>query len=368
MGCDVLCTAENFGFGPAAALHQLVAHFNACGLTPDYAGSGITLDLHGTRYYREVHDADVRRLAGRRVWHRLVQAKRRVVSVCDIDAAEVACAAGADVVLYDILAWFRRPLPPVYNSVGLLLCPDFFGLRERLDEAGCENARVMPALMPPREVASPSHARRVLINMGGLHTPYTSDVQCAAYAQLAVDAVCAATGEASPTVLISKKIGALLRNCDVRTVTPAEARLWLASTKMAFMTSGLGNIVDAAGQNACVCFLPPMSDTQGLQANALSERGLVPMAIDWHQLTNDPAIDYTAAKSETVPAMVRAVERVIEDADAQARFVERLRTFAARVDQGKVVPILQREFQQRFGSEDGRRTAAAVAAHFRASA
>lgn len=366
MICDLLCTAEAFGFGPAAALDRLVPHLSRRGLRLDYAGAGITLDLHGRNpAYAACHSADVATGAGRDAWKKLLRAKPAVLSVCDIGAAEMACAAGAYVVLYDVLAWFRRPLPAVLKQVNLLLCPRFFGLQANLEAHGVAQAVEVPPLMPSALPASPTHRRPVLLNLGGLRTPFTTLAQCVAYAQAMIDGVRAATGVDAPTVLVSQQVGQRLQRAEVHTVSAQETRVWLASAGLAFMTSGLGNIFDAAAQGARVCFLPPMADSQGLQAIALRERRLVPVAIDWHDVAGTPPIDYWAPKKETVPAMLRSLEVLSGETRAQRRLEAALRHFCRVAADWEPVRSFQAALLREFGSDDGGQAAGIIAERLR---
>ena len=367
MTSDLLCTAENFGFGPAAALERLVPHLRQQGLALEYAGCGITLDLHRNNpAYAATHALDARAPAGGQALRHLLRSRRALLSVCDIQAAEAGCAAGAFVVLYDILAWFRRPVPAVFAQVNLLLCPRFFGLQSHLAAHGITHAQevapLIPAALPPQE----AYRRPVLLNLGGLRTPFTSDDQCAAYAQAVIDAVRLATGVEAPTVLVSQQIGARLQRAEVHTVSAQETRVWLASADLAFMTSGLGNIFDAAGQGARVCFLPPMSDSQGLQAIALRERRLVPLTLDWHDLVPQPPINYTKSKQETVPAMLGALQAVLEQPAAQQRLVALLQRFCALAPGWDPQATLQATFLREFGSDDGSHAARLIAENLRA--
>ncbi len=63
---SLLCTAEAFGFGPSAALHQIHPHLRDLGYNLGYLGCGWTLDMHTARMYQSVVDADVREPQGNR--------------------------------------------------------------------------------------------------------------------------------------------------------------------------------------------------------------------------------------------------------------------------------------------------------------
>lgn len=355
---SLLCTAEAFGFGPSAALHQIIPHLREHGYDLSYMGCGWTLEMHTPSMYQAVHDVDVRTDEGYQRWQQALTETPAMLSVCDLKAAEVGVKRGAATVLYDVLAWFRRPAPAVYKSVRRLICPDFFGVREALRESGLENAQIVPPLMP----APPTDAVKdgsVIVNLGGLQTPYTDVQPCAQYAQRMVDAVREVFGE--PLVLTSQAIGRHLHGCEVRTVGPAQARAYIARAHCSFLTGGIGNIMDAAGLRAPVCFLPPMSQSQGLQLALLRRHLPMVPTIAWHEIAATDPIDYHAGPAEVMSALAMRIAAASTPAgsDRLGACMHAVRDALEHPDAGHA---MHDAFVQRFGRDDGRRAAAAIAA------
>ncbi len=355
---SLLCTAEAFGFGPSAALHQIHPHLRELGYDLSYLGCGWTLEMHTRGMYQSVQDVDVRKPDGRALCRQALANTPALLSVCDLKAAQVGVESGAPTILYEVLAWFRRPAPPVYRRVQRLVCPDFFGVREALQESGVMNAHVVPPLMPVAAADVVKDAG-VVVNLGGLQTPYTDVRSCAQYAQRMVDAVGALLGP--PLVLTSATVGQYLERCEVRTVGPVQARSYIAKARCSFLTGGIGNIMDAAGLQAPVCFLPPMSQSQGLQLALLRQHVPMVPTIAWREIAANAPIDYHAGHTEVMPAIAQRIAAASAPAGTK-RLHACIRQALDALDQPNAGHALHDALLQRFGRDDGRQAAAAIVA------
>ncbi|MEO3755145.1 hypothetical protein [Streptomyces sp. B6B3] len=310
-GPRLLLNAEPFGFGPAAAAAILAEELAPACATVDYVGDGHTLDLQRRPPYRDIHDvtglSEDQRLA------RLTDLAPRydlLVTAMDRTMATLARRAGLRVALYDALTWFWRPdVPAVAREAELYLAQDFFGVRERVaaDPALQRHTVVVPPLIPPRRDRRPG--RHVLVNLGGLHNPLWPPDVAVAYARLLLAAVRAAVpADRRLVVVTSRGIAAALDDPDVGS-HPRDAVLDLMSTAAhACMTSGLGNIYDAAATGVPTLWLPAANASQPEQARLLDRHGYCDARLDWADIGRP--VDYTASDRAVTEALVRVVREV----------------------------------------------------------
>ncbi|KAK5988279.1 hypothetical protein PT974_12423 [Cladobotryum mycophilum] len=161
--------------------------------------------------------------------------------------------------------------------------------------------------------------------------------------------------------LVSQDICAGMKSDLASSTTPAHARVLLAQSRTAFLTSGRTNIYDAADCGGRVVFLPPTNKTQGLQPRLLEdELGCSITRIDWNDLnvTLDK-IDYKSPGEEACfPLIQRHQSALLEDKEARNRFLELiLASFEIAPNNAE---SLQKLFQ-RFGRDDGTLVASAIA-------
>ena len=320
----VLVTAQAFGFGPAAAMAQVFDHLRPRVRYLAFAGAGHTCDIHEALPYDAVHRLP--ELGTGEAFGRLCADHDAALVACDFPATEAAKAAGIPVGIYDPLPWYWPAWPQVVSSADLYMCQDFFGVRERARDAGRGDIVIVPPMLPTRVRAASRRSHHALLNLGGLRNPFLSQEDCVSYARLMLLALfpVAARLYAEVHVATSHSIALDLRRevPAARTLSPQEAQRRLGSSEIAAMTPGLGNIYEAAALAARVFWLPPTNATQGLQLDALRQRGLAPFAADWHDLLPGRApIDYRGSEPEVTASVVDAIRSVSGEPAA----IERLR-------------------------------------------
>ena len=75
----------------------------------------------------------------------------------------------------------------------------------------------------------------------------------------------------------------------------------IAESKLAFMTSGLGNIYDAAQFDLPTIWLPPTNDSQGQQLQMISAKNMVDAHLDWGD------IDYKEPQEIVIDRIIKHV-------------------------------------------------------------
>ncbi len=325
-GPRLLLNAEPFGFGPAAAIAILADELAPACATVDYLGGGHTLDLQRRPPYRTVHDvtglSEDERLA------RLADLAPRYdlfVTAMDRTTAALARRVGLRVAVYDALTWWWQPDVPAFaREADLYLAQDFFGVRERIeaDASLRRHAVVVPPLIPPRRTRPPGH-HHVLVNLGGLHNPLWRPDDAVAYARLLFTAVRATLpADRRLVVATSRSIAAALDDPDVGTY-PRDAVLDLmTAAAYACMTSGLGNIYDAAATGVPTLWLPAANASHPEQARLLDRHGYCDARLDWADIGRP--VDYTASDQAVTDVLIRVVREVSASRRLRDRLAARL--------------------------------------------
>ncbi|HSX32851.1 MAG TPA: hypothetical protein VLF91_00740 [Candidatus Saccharimonadales bacterium] len=232
------------------------------------------------------------------------------LTAMDFAMAELAESVGLQTIIYDALTWYWPVIPPAVKNAELYIAQRFFGVAERLEaEAGAFPAY---ALVPPIVIANKGREKRhILLNMGGLQNPFWNSNDAIAYAKLMLEAVSAAMPEGQTLVVAtSAAIAAALD--DPRVVTFSHRSIIEAFRKaqVAIMTSGLGNIYDAASFDVPTLWLPPANDSQGQQAELLEKHGCSDERLDWCELSGP--IDYTAPQTAVLQEITAALRSITE--------------------------------------------------------
>jgi len=344
----VLVTAQAFGFGPTAAMAQVFDHLRPRVRYLAFAGAGHACDIHTALPYNAVHrlpDLDTGEAFGRLCAH-----YNAALVSCDFPAAEAAKGAGIPVGIYDPMPWYWSEWPKALQSADLYMAQDFFGVRDRVRNAGDKNIVIVPPMLPTFARPTSGRSRHALLNLGGLRNPYLSQEDCVSYARLMLGLFPVATHlYAEVHVATSHQIALDLRHDfpTARTISPQEAQRRLGMSKIAAMTPGLGNIYEAAALAERVFWLPPANDSQGLQLDALRRRGLAPFLADWHDILPGRApIAYGGPEPEVIAAIADAIRSATREPSA----VERLRALFLRAHEAPATHNPLSALLDRFGA------------------
>lgn len=326
----LLFNAQPFGFGPAAAVSLLAAELARVCERPAYIGGGHTLDLQTEPPYHAVHDTTGRSpdevLA---LLRDLAPRYDLFVTAMDFEMAELALHAGFDVAVYDALTWYWPAVPDVAHDAVLYLAQDFFGVRERVaaDPALRGRAVIVPPVITRGRDWRPG--RHVLLNLGGLHNPCWLPDDAVTYARIVLAAVRASVpANRSLIVAASRTVAAGLDDPDVGTYDHATMLELMGTAAYACMTSGLGNIYDAAATGVPTLWLPAANDSQPAQARLLCRHGYCDACLDWADVGRP--VDYRAP----TPAVSRAISRVVREVSDEQRLRARLASRLAELTAG----------------------------------
>jgi len=351
----VLVTAQAFGFGPAAAMAQVFDHLRPRVRYLAFAGAGHTCDLHVNLHYDAVHrlpDVGTPEAFGR-----LCAEHDAALVSCDVPAGEAARAAGIPFGFYDPIPWFWPEWPSVAESADVYMCQDFFGVRQRVDDAGRKNVVVIPPMLPSLSQPAAKRGGHVLVNLGGILNPLHAQETSVSYARLVMTIAPAAARLYSDVhVTTSQMIAGHMQHDTpaVRTIPPRQVQHLLRTSELAAMTPGLGNIYEAAALAKRVFWLPPANASQGQQLVILRQRGLAPFAADWHEILPGRApIDYWMPD----PIVAEDIADAIHDAWKDPAAVERLRARFFQAHREPVTPNPLHALLDRFGAGGDRHVA-----------
>jgi hypothetical protein len=250
---NVLLNAEPYGFGPSAAAASFAEGLLRGEHAISFAAEGHALDLHRNLPYAAVYD-----MTGETdsAWRDLISRHDALFTATDWRISGIGLDAGIPVAFYDPLTWYWDELPPAATR-GFYLAQDFIGVRQRL------------------AVAAPS----------GIVVPPICSRHAVAYAMAVITAVRSVLPPGHRLeVAASSAVARAAASPDVRPHDAAEMAGLFRKSAFAIMTSGLGNIYEAAATGIPVCWLPPANDSHARQLSLLKEEGMADVYLSWEDL------------------------------------------------------------------------------------
>ncbi len=330
----LLLNAEPFGFGPTAAIAGFFPHLRPHFDTIGYMGKKHTLDLQKSLPYDAIHDVtDTPKKNIAAPYADVFKDYDILFTAMDHKIAEEAQNAGLKVFYYDALAWYWPSIPPAVQHSDLYIAQNFFGVEQRLKDvfAAHADAHTVPPTAPrvaPRIGADMLRAKdHVLINLGGLQNPFWPLEDVIDYARAVITALRAAIPPSETIVIAgSEAVAKALHAEGVQTYPRKDMEDILARSKLAFMTSGLGNIYDAAAYDLPTIWLPPANDSQGQQLDLLAQNAMIDAALTWQDITKGEAIDYRADQQHVLSRIAATATRLCTDPQTQGRLTELAQT------------------------------------------
>lgn len=300
----ILVNAEEFGFGPAAAIADFFPHLRKRFEHIAYIGSGHSLDLQTSFAYDAIYEKDN--------FESVLADYDLFFTALDFDKAKRAAVMGKPTAIYDSLCWYWPTLPDVISKDVLYLAQAFHGVKERLakEKEMFANAVTVNPIIP---IDQPQRERSiVLLNMGGLQNPYWPLELCIAYATSMIRAFKESVGrEEHCVILCSSKIAQGIP--DAKSLKRDEVVSLLPKVKYAVQTPGLSNIFDVAAMDIPTVFIPPANDSQGQQLELLLQHRQVDAYIDWKDLSPLWDVDYKGKQRDVVDAIANNVRKLRDE-------------------------------------------------------
>lgn len=311
----LVLNAESFGFGPTAAIANIFPFLRNKFEHISYIGKGHTLDLQTSLPYDSI--IDISGFSDEQITTEL--SKFDVFFTADdFEIAALANTAGLKTMIYDPLSWYWKEFPPIVKDCDLYIAQDFFGVKERLQkdaEMFPKNSQVVPPITLGKKQRL--GGKYVLVNLGGLQNPFWSVSDTLNYAKLIIESIQKINALAGQELIFatSSNIAFKLNKPEVRSYSRAEFIKILENTKYAFMTSGLGNIYDAAEFNIPTAWLPAANDSQGQQLELLKQHNLSDAQIEWSDLGF--TMDYFGTQQEVMNQITQAVQSISDSGKIQ---------------------------------------------------
>ncbi len=320
----VLMNAEAFGFGPSAAIAEFFPYLRERICSFAYIGSGHTLDLQNKLPYDKVFNLDsVDKEKRRDYFDSIAKDYDVLITASDFETALWAKESGLKVIIYDPLTWYWPHLPKVIEQADFYIAQNFFGVAERLK---CESEQFPEFVIVPPIVSGISNRKStntLLVNMGGLSNPYLENKDIQTFASVIFNTVHEVLHSQFQDIhfVTNKKIADHFHGPhQVTTLLPSEVQEILSQSRLAIMTSGLGNIYEASAMEKEILWLPPANDSQGQQIKLLQQHQMIDFSIDWHHLLDDEGpIDYFAPQEEVLQRIAICMRKLGSDPKAQAK-------------------------------------------------
>lgn len=319
----LLLNAEPFGFGPTAAIAEFFPHLRAHFETIGYIGSGHSLDLQRDLGYDAIHD--ISDLSGETLEAEIKGILPNydiLLSAMDKDIIQQAQNLGLTTYYYDALSWYWPTIPDAVKACDLYMGQNFFGVEERLSQEF--NDKIRAEIVSPiiSDKASDKDKRYILINLGGLQNSYWPLADVVAFSKTMIRAIKAHIPVDENLIIASSHaVASHLEIEGFKSYSRDAMKAILSQTKMAFMTSGLGNIYDAAAYNVPTIWLPPTNDSQGQQLSLLRSRNMADEALDWSRFMGlATPLDYTDDQQKVLKRISKLSKKLSHCGNLQAGF------------------------------------------------
>lgn len=300
----VLLNAEEFGFGPSAAIANIFPYLRPYFSYIGYIGNTHSLDLQRSLPYDAIHACD-----NNEEFKRVIENYDVFITALDFEKAEIAKACGKQIIIYDTLTWYWTNFPSIIAQSDLYITQDFYGVKERLLKENIHSAAIVPPLVKKSDCKR--SGENILINLGGLQNPHWNLQQTAQYAQLIID-VLEDIIKAPVYVATSKKIAEQLHSSlfIIDTFSYAQIKQILPQMKYVISTSGLGNIYDSASFDIPTLFLPAANDSQAIQAHYMMHDNSIDEYVDWHHIHDDLTVDYYLSQKDILAHISRNIQLI----------------------------------------------------------
>lgn len=316
----LLVNAEAFGYGPTAAIASFFPYLRERFKRIGFIGQGHTLDLQRNLPYDQWHDISVnpRRLEPQTL-EEVAPDYDIFLTAMDFSMAENAKRAGLSTIIYDAITWYWEKVPKKIRRSDLYLAQNFFGVEERLkkdSDSFPKKSYVVPPIVP--SVEGRKKGEHVLINLGGLEHPFWETQEAAHYAAMLIQCLLKVIPKEEKLVIATsvsttRKLMQILSEeiaddalfnrfsrAAQGSLTRSEVMDILSKSKYAYMTSGLGNIYDAARFDLPTVWLPPSNDSQGQQLDLIKAHAMADASVDWADLKLAMKINYQGKQKQVI--------------------------------------------------------------------
>lgn len=315
MNRTLVCSAQPFGYGPAAKLVVLAEELRSRGFRLVFLGHGVAYELVArSRAFDEIvrgrpTDDSVRSV---------VAASVGVLSVMDREFATLAKELGRPLFVVDSLAWFRDSMPEPFRGAAR------YWVQRFPDGTIPQGAVEVGPILGVNEVTWSDPGSGLVVNLGGGESP---DGDNPAYAEFVVRGL--RDSGFTGSVLAGDRWTAWLRERFPNTglafesVSHAEAIRRFASAGWVLTAPGLTASLECFRFGVPTTFLPPQNSSQWRILRTFRRLGLAPTAFHWEDVPPaGPSPDELPEAYRT-----RRVREIIHTATpaAAARFRESLR-------------------------------------------
>ncbi len=324
----VVCCARPLGYGPASKLHLVAEQLRMRGARTVFLGTGLAREfaVHGEI---DVVDAEADATRARSV----IAAADALLSLMDRDYLRVAQELSKPTFVVDSLVWMRDRIPEDFLASTRYWVQDFVGVRERLAETASEAVVVGPIVraMDP----APMDARAgVVVNLGGLESPYQGDAGGLRYADFVVEGLLRAdvlrAFDGHALIMGGRRCIAHLRQrhagtkLEFASLPHTEALARLRRSAIVLSTPGLTTALECFQLGIPTFFLPPQNYSQWWILTRLRERDLAPRSFHWADTLLDHPLTERMPEERRVPLLRDLLDRLTADAEAARRLHDTL--------------------------------------------
>lgn len=311
----LLMNAEIFGYGPSAAismfLPKLKKHFDHVA----FIGSKFSLEIQ-SESFDAVYDL--------KDMEKIIDTYDVFFTALDFKMAEISVKHNVPTIIYDSLTWYWKTIPKIVKSNKVLyIAQNFLGVSERINnESDMFNLTcIVNPIIEPIDLYSKGHKDIVLLNLGGIKNPYWSNDTIIKYTKEILRNLPKNLPKNLNIVIIGNS---LISNhfVEITTKSYKEVLLLLPRVKLSIVTPGLGNIYDNANYHIPTIFLPPVNDSQELQASLMEKHDFVEHNISWEDI--GIKIDFTKTQKNIMEQIKNAIDILSINIEFQENFKNKL--------------------------------------------
>lgn len=335
---SLACSAQSFGYGPAAKLILLGQSLRDCGFHLTFLGKGIAFELVSrSSIFHEVIDASPN---DRRV-SSFLKSCCGLLSVMDRDYATLALDLSRPLYIADSLAWMRKQFPAPFRMARRYWVQRFDAFGQH-STALPSNARVVGPIVQSRATPldrTPPKMRQghLIVNVGGGESPHGQLSEKTAYIDFVIRGIIessltlkSACFDGIKFVAGGRCIDYLRQNysrtgIEFCSVSHRESQQLFSSAAWVLTSPGLTTSLECFQLGVPTFFLPPQNYSQWRILQTFRRHELAPTSFHWEDLDHDGPSPVDLSEGERTPQVSLIIEKCAKEQSAFQLFQKSLR-------------------------------------------
>lgn len=268
---------------------------------------------------------------------RVIAGADAVLSVMEVDSARIALELGKRLHVVDSLLWMRETVPPEFSSAESFWAQNFVGVPERAAQIESRPKVVGPLVGPPVAPPAGRGSRRrqeLVVNLGGLESPYAPRGTVSPYPEFVLSAVIASDLQSAfadgITVMAGAEVIERLRDrfsapgVRLTSLSHEAAASAITRAQMVLTSPGLTTSLECFSAGVPTFFLPPQNFSQWWILIHLRARGLAPSSFHWLDVPGEQSLPRLVPLESRIPTIRNMFRRLMGDESVELALREAL--------------------------------------------